>query len=744
MRFNATTSLVSNTTASVLGTGNKFTMVVWLRPLTSGEGAQARAFALDEAGNATAILLGGGNVIQLARVFSGGTGNWGVTNTGAIWEMGKWFCVAFTLDANEAANDPRIWVSKLGADGGMVERTLTTNTNTTGTPTAANTGFTIGNRAAADRTWDGDIAFLQVFDRILTQSEIQDCAFRPGKVKKDRVLYAPLVTTPWAVDRNGKRFANTTSAAVSKNGAPPGVIEYGKTGSTLGFVAVGGSGALSGTSSAEGTASGTLSGSGALSGTASATSTASGTLTNATNPALSGTASATTTASGTLSGVGALSGTSSATTSASAVIAGRGALAGTASGFSNDNTEAVIIGAGALSGTASATTTASGVLNNAAATGALSGSGSATTNASGTLTGAGAISGSSSATSSGSGILANTVPVQINFTDAALVSHVTSPGSNSIVQANLLECSIAGNESYYGFTETVSYTREVFIKQQMKFGADFDFGQGQKILRLRAFNVGGGVNYWDFIAQITSVGNSNPGQAGTNDSYQITVARNGGSTWGTYNKTITREQWYTFQYRYFLNSAQGVADGIFQMWLDGVQIFNITNLDLIGAATWNNTINRVLWGGWYSNGAGGNPDSAPSPSPAKYQIRNAYRSTAYISDTPAEGALTGSSSATSSASGTLSGVGALAGTSSATSSASGTLSNASPSGALSGTASATTSAVGALIGAGALLGIASAMAVGSGVLSNASTPVLAVANMTFANYAPHYIKVSSQ
>ena len=224
------------------------------------------------------------------------------------------------------------------------------------------------------------------------------------------------------------------------------------------------------------------------------------------------------------------------------------------------------------------------------------------------------------------------VPVQVDFTDAALASHVTAPGSNSIAQSNLLECSIAGNESYYGFTETVSYTREVYIRQDMKFGANFDFAQGQKILRLRAFNVGGGVNYWDFIAQITSTGNSNPGQAGTNDSYQITIARNSGSTWGTYNKTFVRSQWYTFQYRFYLNSAQGVADGIFQMWLDGVQIFNITNLDLVGAGTWNNTINRILWGGWYSNGAGGNPNAAPDPSPATYQIRNAYRSTAYIED----------------------------------------------------------------------------------------------------------------
>ncbi len=228
----------------------------------------------------------------------------------------------------------------------------------------------------------------------------------------------------------------------------------------------------------------------------------------------------------------------------------------------------------------------------------------------------------------------STPPTQIDFTSGSLSSHVTAPGSNSLVQANLLECTIAGNESYYGFTETVSYTREVYIKQDVKFSADFDFGQGQKIMRVRSFN--GVTNDWDFIAQITSTGNSNPGQAGRNDSYQITFSRNSGSTWGTVNKTFVRSQWYSFMYRFYLNSAQGVADGVFQCWLDGVLIANYTSLDLVGGGTYNSTINRILWGGWYSNGAGGNPNAAPEPVTSgvpgsiSYQIRNASRSTAPI------------------------------------------------------------------------------------------------------------------
>ncbi len=219
----------------------------------------------------------------------------------------------------------------------------------------------------------------------------------------------------------------------------------------------------------------------------------------------------------------------------------------------------------------------------------------------------------------------------IDFTSGGLSSHVTAPGSNSIVQANLLECTIAGNESYYGFTETVNYTREIWIEHEMKFSADFDFGQGQKIMRVRSFN--GSTNNWDFIVQITSVGSSAQ-QAGRTDSYQITFSRNSGPTWGVVNKTFTRGQWTKFRYRYYLNSALGVADGVFQCWLDGTLIASYTNLAMIdgSAPAYNATINRILWGGWYSNGAGGNPNAAPEPvtpgvpGSISLQIRNAQRS----------------------------------------------------------------------------------------------------------------------
>lgn len=222
MRFNATTSIIQNTGATILGSSNFFSLVVWLRAVGAGEGGQGRVFVLDEAGNALSLLINASVNIRFTRVFSGGSSNHDV-GSGA-WTSGQWFCYALSYDGSSGSNAPTIWTAIPALTGGLTLRAPSSAT-TTGTPTAPNTGFAIGNRAAGDRTWDGDIAFLQVFNRAITYAEAQACMLRPGSVRKDRVLYAPLMDHPWVFDANGRKFATSTVTAVSKNGGPMWVRE---------------------------------------------------------------------------------------------------------------------------------------------------------------------------------------------------------------------------------------------------------------------------------------------------------------------------------------------------------------------------------------------------------------------------------------------------------------------------------------------------------------------------------------
>lgn len=222
MRFNATTSIIQNTGATILGSSNRFSLVVWLRALSAGEGGQGRVFVLDETGNALSLLINASVNIRFTRVFSGGSSNHDV-GSGA-WTSGQWFCYALSYDGSSGSNAPTIWTAIPALTGGLTLRTPSSAT-TTGTPTAPNTGFAIGNRAAGNRTWDGDIAFLQVFNRAITYAEAQACMLNPGSIRKDRVLYAPLIDHPWVFDSNGRKFANSTVTAISKNGGPMGVRE---------------------------------------------------------------------------------------------------------------------------------------------------------------------------------------------------------------------------------------------------------------------------------------------------------------------------------------------------------------------------------------------------------------------------------------------------------------------------------------------------------------------------------------
>jgi hypothetical protein len=207
-----------------------------------------------------------------------------------------------------------------------------------------------------------------------------------------------------------------------------------------------------------------------------------------------------------------------------------------------------------------------------------------------------------------------------------------SLGCTSIT-TNQIEMQWATNESYYGLHDNaINYPKgEIYIKYDLWFGPNFDFGQGMKIGRLRSYNDVGPVQYWDFIPQITSAGNA-AAQAGATESFQVTISRNSGATWATYNKTFVRSQTYTFQYRFKCNSALGVADGIVQMWIDGVMVINVQNLDLmVGVLNgYSKLINRWIWGGWYSNGSGGNPNPHPEPGPNIMRISNGRHSAKFI------------------------------------------------------------------------------------------------------------------
>ena len=159
-------------------------------------------------------------------------------------------------------------------------------------------------------------------------------------------------------------------------------------------------------------------------------------------------------------------------------------------------------------------------------------------------------------------------------------------------------------------------TEYVRTTQSMRFGETFDFGFGMKIHRVWSMNDVTDRSAFDIV--VVAWGKSRPGLAerdmtGVNDSYMVSINYNGGpNDWGAdwVDFSFERGRWYELVTEVKLNTI-GQSDGEVRLWIDGVKIAEKTGIIIRDDQS--QTINRVLYGGWYSNSAAGDN---PSPTPA--------------------------------------------------------------------------------------------------------------------------------
>ena len=153
MNFNGTTDLL-DTGSDFIGT-NAVTVECWVRPETAGENSAGHiicngklVIALDNTNGRISVTSNGGTT----TVYSG---------TGA-WAANTWTHLVVTWTAAGLVN---IYVN--GYLSGSADQD-------SGTPEAGSTNVFIGNRSAADRTFDGDISGCYMEDAIATPTDIRN------------------------------------------------------------------------------------------------------------------------------------------------------------------------------------------------------------------------------------------------------------------------------------------------------------------------------------------------------------------------------------------------------------------------------------------------------------------------------------------------------------------------------------------------------------------------------------------
>ena len=168
------------------------------------------------------------------------------------------------------------------------------------------------------------------------------------------------------------------------------------------------------------------------------------------------------------------------------------------------------------------------------------------------------------------------------------------------------------NESRGGATLSLS-ADAAHVRAWYRFDADFDFGQGIKIGRIRSFNPATETNDIDIIMTVRSSGDAD--QCGKTDMADLGLFYNGkpaGYDWGHLIVPIRfeRERWYAVEYAVALNTP-GKKDGSIRIWVDGEPSGARDGIDFRGKAGTETKLNKIMLGGWYSNSALGNACADP-------------------------------------------------------------------------------------------------------------------------------------
>ncbi len=151
LKFDATDDLVNCGANASLKMANNLTFAGWVFPLSYGEGSKGRMYDNQSAGGSTLQI---NNIDTTAGYVWSGGGDHKFPNSAVL---SAWSYLVLTADSSNVI---------LYLNG-----VQNTSVATIG-PLIASTGsFYIGNRGAADRTWDGILDDLRIYNRTLTASE---------------------------------------------------------------------------------------------------------------------------------------------------------------------------------------------------------------------------------------------------------------------------------------------------------------------------------------------------------------------------------------------------------------------------------------------------------------------------------------------------------------------------------------------------------------------------------------------
>jgi hypothetical protein len=166
LNFNGISNVVSVGSPAALINLTRYTIAAWIKPRSFGEAKLGRILNKRNSGISAgwSLFLTGDGSAFLRQTFSVTEGAW-CTPVNSV-ALGTWQHVAVAYDNSLATNRPAFYVN-----GKLVTTTVRTAPSGSKSSDAAST-LSIGNTAGMDRTFDGALDDVRIYNRILTASEV--------------------------------------------------------------------------------------------------------------------------------------------------------------------------------------------------------------------------------------------------------------------------------------------------------------------------------------------------------------------------------------------------------------------------------------------------------------------------------------------------------------------------------------------------------------------------------------------
>ena len=219
--FDAIDDVINCGSATILDDLGPLTIAAWINPLSAGEGnfgcVCMKGDHTDSSGSKYYMAFDGavGQTRLLFWITKTSPGDQLQRTSNSNVATGVWTFASTTWDGSNDFNNIHIYYN-------LSEVTYLSGTNATSIPSDSSLSLGIGNDTGTGiQTFDGSIAYVQLWNRVLSVNEMAQAMRFPGSITKGLVGFWPLLGVSPEGDYSGNKNSGTVTGALVGTTNPP-------------------------------------------------------------------------------------------------------------------------------------------------------------------------------------------------------------------------------------------------------------------------------------------------------------------------------------------------------------------------------------------------------------------------------------------------------------------------------------------------------------------------------------------